>query len=724
MTELLIPLVNKLQKVTATLEQELDLPQLVVIGGQSSGKSSVLEALVGRNFLPRGTGIVTRRPLVLQLNKAPEGENAEYGEFAHQPGKVYADFDAIRNEIEAETDRVTGRNKGISAKPIILQITSPHVLPLTLVDTPGIARVPVGDQPRDIEAQIRNLVLEYITKPGAIILAVQPANQDLATSDALKLAADVDPAGHRTIGVLTKLDLMDAGTDALDIMLGKVVPLKLGIVGVVNRSQADVVASKSVAAGLSAEAAFFANHPKYGPIAESCGTAYLAAKCSTLLGKHIRRTIPKLKSQITGLHAETLAELESFGTEPYSGREGKRVFVLQILNKISKTFADQVDGHTHSATRENTLTTDELNSGARIRYVFQNVLADALDDIQVELSTADIRTAIKNAAGTAPALFVPEAAFELLIRTQIARLGEPLLHAADLVHNELLRALSSLDLPELERFSHLKDSSSEVAADLLRSCMRPTRKMLSNLVDCELSYINTNHPDFTRGPELLANSDSTVDDYEPAPRAAPSRPVHSSSSESSGPASFLWSLFSSGSDESSRATDARGTASRSPPEVLRVDGKLSRMETVQVNLILRLLDSYLGIVKKNLHDMGSKAIMHFLVQNAKDNMQRALVSNLYKDELTERLLREDQRVVKHRAALEHKLEVLEDANDLLQMAEIHHLDLDDEWDPLTDAGSHHTSGSHRSRRRSLGSSAMGARGRRDDDDEYRPRSRW
>lgn len=72
------------------------------------------------------------------------------------------------------------------------------------------------------------MILKYITKPNAIILAVTAANSDLANSDGLKLAREVDPEGLRTIGVLTKIDLMDQGTDVIDILAGRVIPLRLG----------------------------------------------------------------------------------------------------------------------------------------------------------------------------------------------------------------------------------------------------------------------------------------------------------------------------------------------------------------------------------------------------------------------------------------------------------------------------------------------------------------
>ena len=111
-------------------------------------------------------------------------------------------------EIEDETDRVTGSNKGISDHPINLRIYSPHVLNITLIDLPGLTKIAVGDQPADIGDQIRTMIMKYISRETCLILAVTPANTDLATSDALQLARQADPEGLRTIGVLTKLDLM------------------------------------------------------------------------------------------------------------------------------------------------------------------------------------------------------------------------------------------------------------------------------------------------------------------------------------------------------------------------------------------------------------------------------------------------------------------------------------------------------------------------------------
>ena len=106
--------INQLQDVlTSTgVSLGLELPQIAVVGGQSAGKSSVLECFVGKDFLPRGSGIVTRRPLVLQLYNNP---SQEWAEFLHSEGRKWTDFDQVREEIVRETDREAGHNKVIQS---------------------------------------------------------------------------------------------------------------------------------------------------------------------------------------------------------------------------------------------------------------------------------------------------------------------------------------------------------------------------------------------------------------------------------------------------------------------------------------------------------------------------------------------------------------------------------------------------------------------------------
>lgn len=222
----------------------------------------------------------------------------EYGEFSHNKGEKYTDFSKIRDEIAADTDRVAGTSKGLSKEPIGLRIYSPNVPNLTLIDLPGLTKVPIGDQPDDIEQQIREMILDFIRKENCLILAVTPANTDLANSDALKLARVVDESGERTIGVITKCDLMDRGTDCRDILDNKVFPLQRGYVGVVNRSQMDIQGNKSIQHAQKVEANFFADHDKYKSIAKRLGTPHLQLVLSTQLAEHIRKNLPALQDKL------------------------------------------------------------------------------------------------------------------------------------------------------------------------------------------------------------------------------------------------------------------------------------------------------------------------------------------------------------------------------------------------------------------------------------------
>ncbi|KAK9765727.1 Dynamin- GTPase protein [Basidiobolus ranarum] len=498
----LIPLVNKLQDVFNTVgNDQIDLPQIVVVGSQSSGKSSVLENIVGRDFLPRGSGIVTRRPLVFQLVNIPQDSlTQEYAEFLHIPDKRFTDLRDVRAEIEKETLRIAGSNKGISRVPIHLKIYSTEVLNLTLVDLPGLTKIPIGDQPTDIEKQTRQLIFEYIAKPNSVILAVSPANVDIVNSESLKAAREVDPDGTRTVGVITKIDLMDAGTNALDILAGRVIHLKLGFIGVVNRSQQDNVANIAISKSLERESEFFKSHPAYKNIADRCGTAYLAKTLNHILVKHIREKLPDMKTKLNTLIGQTLQELNTYGDTSLSQTANQGVFVLNLLTKFSNSFISSIDGTSPE------FSTSELSGGARIYYIFNNIFGAALDSISPggNLTLQDIRTAIRNSTGPRASLFVPEIAFELLVKPQIKRLEHPSLRCVELAYEELIKMCHNSNDKEFRKYPKLYAKIIEVVSDLLRERLEPTSNYVESLISIEMAYINTNHPDFIGGSGALA----------------------------------------------------------------------------------------------------------------------------------------------------------------------------------------------------------------------------
>ncbi|KAK8351924.1 hypothetical protein V6Z12_A05G064500 [Gossypium hirsutum] len=500
----LIPVINKLHDILASSGTELSdisVPQVAVVGSQSSGKSSVLEALVGRDFLPRGCDICTRRPLVLMLeNHSPNSDDdrIEWGEFRHLPGRRFYDFSQIRREIQAETEREAGCNKGVSEKQIRLKISSPNVLNMTLIDLPGITKVPVGDQPSDIEARIRRMIMAHINNENCIILAVSPANSDLATSDALQIAKLADPTGSRTVGVITKLDIMDRGTNACNFLLGKVVPLKLGYVGVVNRCQEDINKNRSIQEALAYEEQFFHDHPVYNSVSNHCGIPQLAKKLNQILEQHIRKDLPRLKAVLNSRMHAAMKELQTYGDVVESKAE-QGAALLHILRRYCDDFSAMVDGKSPD------MSTKELFGGARIHYLFQSMFVKLLEEVDPceKLTDEDIVYALRNSSGLRNVLFVPEVPFEVLVRRQIAQLSDPCHQCLWIVYDELIKICQACESTGLKRFPSLRRHINDVVRKFLDAAAKPAETMIRNLIEMEMDYINSSHPSFIGGNKAV-----------------------------------------------------------------------------------------------------------------------------------------------------------------------------------------------------------------------------
>ncbi|KAI1724428.1 dynamin central region domain-containing protein [Ditylenchus destructor] len=499
----LIPLINRIQDAFSQLGTSLnfDLPQIAVVGGQSAGKSSVLENFVGKDFLPRGSGIVTRRPLILQLIN----DRAEYAEFLHKKGHKFVDFDMVRKEIEDETDRVTGANKGISPVPINLRVFSPHVLNLTLIDLPGMTKVPVGDQPVDIEHQIRDMLITYITRETCLILAVTPANSDLATSDAIKLAREVDPQGLRTIGVLTKLDLMDEGTDARDILENRVFALRRGYVGVINRSQKDIIGRKDIRAALDAERKFFLSHPAYRHMADRLGTPYLQKTLNQQLTNHIKDTLPSLRDSLQKKLYSMEKDVAEYKNFQINDPSRKTKALMQMVQQFTADMERSIEGSSAKL-----VSTNELSGGARINRLFHErfpfeIVKMTIDEKEMR---REIQFAIRNIHGIRVGLFTPDMAFEAIVKKQIDRLKEPSLKCVDLVVNELANVVRQC-AEVVVRYPRLRDCIEQIVTNHMRQQEAFSKQQIAMIVDFELAYMNTNHEDFIGFSNAEAKASST-----------------------------------------------------------------------------------------------------------------------------------------------------------------------------------------------------------------------
>uniref|UniRef100_A0A3B4A5K5 Dynamin-2 n=1 Tax=Periophthalmus magnuspinnatus TaxID=409849 RepID=A0A3B4A5K5_9GOBI len=687
----LIPLINKLQDAFSSIGQtaNLDLPQIAVVGGQSAGKSSVLENFVGRDFLPRGSGIVTRRPLILQLIN----NKAEYAEFLHCKGKKFVDFDEVRSEIEAETDRITGSNKGISPIPINLRVYSPHVLNLTLIDLPGMTKVAVGDQPIDIEFQIRDMLMQFITKESCLILAVTPANTDLANSDALKIAKEVDPQGMRTIGVITKLDLMDEGTDAKDILENKLLPLRRGYIGVVNRSQKDIDGKKDIRAALAAERKFFLSHPAYRHMAERMGTPHLQKTLNQQLTNHIRDTLPGLRSKLQSQLLSLEKEVEEYKNFRPDDPTRKTKALLQMVQQFGVDFEKCIEGSGDQ------VDTKELSGGAKINRIFHERFPFEL--IRIVFDEKELRReishAIKNVHGVRTGLFTPDLAFEAIVKKQIIKLKTPCIKCVDMVIQELINTVRQCT-NKLNSYPRLREETERIVTTHIRETEGKTKDQVLLLIDIELSYINTNHEDFIGFANAQQRS-TAANKKRPMPNQVIRKGwLTINISIMKGGSKEYWFVLTAESlswykDEEEKEKkymlpldnlkirdvekgfmstkhvfaifnteqrnvykdlrqielacesqedvdswkasflragvypekDQSEAEESAPADTFSMDPQLER----QVETIRNLVDSYIGIINKSIRDLLPKTIMHLMINNSKDFIHSELLAYLY-----------------------------------------------------------------------------------------------
>ncbi|XP_075707111.1 interferon-induced GTP-binding protein Mx2-like [Rhinoderma darwinii] len=329
------------------VEKDLALPAIAVIGDQSSGKSSVLEALSGVT-LPRGTGIVTRCPLELKMKKS--AHNAPWcGTISYRNTKISVPGPfAVENEVRTAQDNVAGKGKGISHELITLEIVSPNVPDLTLIDLPGITRIALPDQPKDIGNQIKQVIRKYITRQETINLAVVPCNVDIATTEVLEMAREVDPTGERTIGVLTKPDLVDAGAEeeVLRVVQNRVYKLRKGYMMVRCRGQKDIHNNISLDEAIRNEETFFENHEQFRDLLK-CGQAtipHLAERLTKELVAHIFKTLPNIDQQIRSKLREAEEQLLQIGLGVPDTEDEKTKFIIEKIRDFDDSITKVVNG--------------------------------------------------------------------------------------------------------------------------------------------------------------------------------------------------------------------------------------------------------------------------------------------------------------------------------------------------------------------------------------------
>ena len=503
-------LFKKLRKLINLIDQLRDcgvneyikLPRICSLGTQSSGKSSVLESIVGLDFLPRGDGVVTRRPLELRLCHINSGE--PWAIFEERKGIKFTDFIKVREIIEALTDEVCKSNKNIIDKPIILNVYSPTCPDLTLVDLPGITRVPVGDQPENIEEITKNMAIRYIDDPLTIILCVIAANCDIAISDGLKLAKEIDKSGSRTLGVLTKLDIMDSGTDARKALMNEEIELKLGYVGVKNRSKQDLINKLSMAETSRKEKEFFKSHPVYKNLpAGHLGTDVLINKLTKIYFRIIRENLPNIIKAINERVKTAEEELTGLGQPMPIDDAGKMNLLWNMINEYCDIFKNVLQGK-YNNKRLNFL---EGEGGFKIKILYKKLLEEFTGDYKATARYTDenINYALTIHEGDSIPGFPSVDAFIYLLRPQLEKLKDPI---------EECQAVNDI---------------SDLVSNYLIEERDKTKYLLDSVVDMEINYLFTNDYDYLNNfttfiPKVNKdnkNSNNINNEINPQPKIAP-----------------------------------------------------------------------------------------------------------------------------------------------------------------------------------------------------------
>ena len=595
----LINLVDQLRDVG--VNEYIQLPRIASLGTQSSGKSSVLESIVGLDFLPRGDGVVTRRPLELRLNHIQDGK--PWAVFAEVKGEKFYDFNKVRETIEKLTDDVCAGEKNIVDKPIVLNVYSQTCPDLTLIDLPGITRVPVGKQPKNIEEITKKMAIRYCEDPMTIMLCVIAANSDIATSDGLKMAKELDKKGTRTLGVLTKLDIMDKGTDAKKVLLNQEIPLKLGYIAVKNRSKQDLIDKISMEEMQRREREFFKNHPIYKHLPPSCfGNDVLIQKLTKILFRIIRENLPGIIKSINESIRRCEEDLKLLGKPMPTDEAGKINMIWNLLSEYCEIFKHILRGK-YDPKRAGYLR-DE--GGFKIKAIFKGLLEEFTGDYQVthDVSDADIDYAIKLHSGDSIFDFRSVNVFLYLLKPKLEQLKEPCIECYNNVYSYLEMLSNKILERVFNRYPKMISNISELANKFLLEEKEKAKKLIDSIIDMDMNHL------FTNDYEYMTNYSSQTTKG-PKQAGAESK-----------------NFF---------VRDVRGR-----------------------------IDAYFRLIVRNLRDSIPKALGYTLVKTIENDMKMKLYEMLYNDKSMVSILNEPEGVKRQRMDLNRQIKIMKDAQKVIK----------------------------------------------------------
>ena len=516
----------------------------------------------------------------------------------------------VKQKIEKLTDKICGNSKNIVNKPIILTVYSSWVPNLTLVDLPGITRVAIEGQPENIEEITKKMAMRYCQDSKTIILCVIPANQDLSTQDSINMARKLDPQGKRTLGVLTKVDLMDEGTDCSKILLNQEIKLKLGYVAVKGRSQMDIKRNIKVVEAKKKEREFFARHPVYSSMpSKYLGTTSLIGSLSEVFFSVVKSELPKIKNEISMRKRDCKDKLEFMGEDFPETEELKLELIFHLVRRFKQMFETEVNGkYSHENAKEAKKSKNKNKGQDRISFQIQEIYEGFFSEytkpgfkVCDEYSDADIKKAVEYYHGDSIPGFPSFDSFLYLVDPMLKKLSFPITSML----KECSKIIESIGGDMIRnvfgKFVRLQEIIMRIFSDFIKKRTSDTRKILLNLIACEENYIFTND---------LAMYDAAVDDQAALRTAVETNNV------------LIYEL------------------------------------RVKVN-------RYFNIVVRNLRDSIPKIIGRFLMQKVNERLEFEILNKLNQINYCLDTLEENPSVTDERKKLKKMFSVLSNAEDLL-----------------------------------------------------------
>jgi len=519
-----------LQNIFQEGRDNIEVPRLVVVGSQSSGKSSLLNGILSFDLLPTDKNMCTRTPLHLELIPKENSENiAEFGRYVggdwesldklafSLPNPTLEEQKNIGALIEKMTIEIVGNNSNISDVPIHLKIYSKSIPNLTLIDLPGLTMVACTDrgQPKDIKEKIRALVGKYIERESTIILAVMPARTDIEADMGLDLIKQYDPNGERTVGVLTKVDLMNDSTDIVDYLknnVSKDLQLNYGYYAVRNRTTNEKK-KMSVIEGFKVEDEYFRKHPTYGRLNDKSrlGVVNMTKNLSEVLVGKIKESLPFVLGQINTRLQKINDDMLEMGTNLPETGEAKYSLVHSLINHFNKNFCYIIEERG-----------GKINTGRNIKDIFvkfrENV-GELNPFNNYEENKDYISECIRNCEGNhmtfpSPPIEVLEKCLTDSGREPISILIEPSKRCCKDISVELMGLVDELlGSKKMSRFPNLtKKIKNELTANILTDEMDVTNKKIDELLRTEINYIWTDDKVFREALNNLSGKNLQDED--------------------------------------------------------------------------------------------------------------------------------------------------------------------------------------------------------------------